>query len=141
MKPKHFRLLTKEITRTMASDRTNDLKKLIQTKLKTKFDNVFFEQGQQDKMFPSAVFTLRSVDLGDLARKDYILEVDVWTKGESTYTADNMTDTVCDLLQAENLPQTTILPVFYLIDSRSILDEDKEINHRLIRFQVQLYDV
>lgn len=125
----------------MASDRTNDLKKLIQTKLKTKFDNVFFEQGQQDKMFPSAVFALRSVDLGDLARKDYILEVDVWTKGESTYTADNMTDTVCDLLQAENLPQTTILPVFYLIDSRSILDEDKEINHRLIRFQVQLYDV
>lgn len=141
MKPKHFRLLTKEITRTMASDRTNDLKKLIQTKLKTKFNNVFFEQGQQDKMYPSAVFSLRSVDLGDLARKDYILEVDVWTKGESTYTADNMTDTVCDLLQAENLPQTTILPVFYLIDSRSILDEDKEINHRLIRFQVQLYDV
>lgn len=125
----------------MASDRTNDLKKLIQTKLKTKFNNVFFEQGQQDKMYPSAVFSLRSVDLGDLARKDYILEVDVWTKGESTYTADNMTDTVCDLLQAENLPQTTILPVFYLIDSRSILDEDKEINHRLIRFQVQLYDV
>lgn len=125
----------------MASDRTNDLKKLIQTKLKTKFNNVFFEQGQQDKMYPSAVFSLRSVDLGDLARKDYILEVDVWAKGESTYTADNMTDTVCDLLQAENLPQTTILPVFYLIDSRSILDEDKEINHRLIRFQVQLYDV
>lgn len=141
MKPKHFRLLTKEITRTMASDRTNDLKKLIQTMLKTKFNNVFFEQGQQDKMYPSAVFSLRSVDLGDLARKDYILEVDVWTKGESTYTADNMTDTVCDLLQAENLPQLTILPVFYLIDSRSILDEDKEINHRLIRFQVQLYDV
>lgn len=125
----------------MASDRTNDLKKLIQTMLKTKFNNVFFEQGQQDKMYPSAVFSLRSVDLGDLARKDYILEVDVWTKGESTYTADNMTDTVCDLLQAENLPQLTILPVFYLIDSRSILDEDKEINHRLIRFQVQLYDV
>ncbi len=141
MKPKHFRLLTKEITRTMASDRTNDLKKLIQTMLKTKFNNVFFERGQQDKMYPSAVFSLRSVDLGDLARKDYILEVDVWTKGESTYTANNMTDTVCDLLQAENLPQTTILPVFYLIDSRSILDEDKEINHRLIRFQVQLYDV
>ena len=92
-------------------------------------------------MFPSVVFNLRSVDLGDLSRKDYILEIDVWTKGESTYAIDNMTDIICDLLQAENLPQTTILPVFYLIDSRAILDEDKKINHRLIRFQVQLYDV
>lgn len=141
MKPRHFHLLTKEITKTMASERTNDLKKLIQTKLKTKYDNVFFEQGQQSKMFPSVVYNLRSVDLGDLSRKDYILEIDVWTKGESTYAIDNMTDIICDLLQAENLPQTTILPVFYLIDSRAIIDEDKEINHRLIRFQVQLYDV
>lgn len=141
MKPRHFHLLTKEITKTMASERTNDLKKLITTQLKTKYDNVFFGQGQQAKMFPSVVFNLRSVDLGDLSRKDYILEIDVWTKGESTYAIDNMTDIICDLLQAENLPQTTILPVFYLIDSRAILDEDKEINHRLIRFQVQLYDV
>lgn len=141
MKPRHFHLLTKEITKTMASERTNDLKKLIQTQLKTKYDNVFFKQGQQSKMFPSVVYNLRSVDLGDLSRKDYILEIDVWTKGESTYAIDNMTDIICDLLQAENLPQTTILPVFYLIDSRAILDEDKEINHRLIRFQVQLYDV
>ena len=92
----------------MASERTNDLKKLIQTQLKTKYDNVFFGQGQQAKMFPSAVFNLRSVDLGDLSRKDYILEIDVWTKGESTYAIDNMTDIICDLLQAENLPQTTM---------------------------------
>ena len=120
--------------------RTNDLKKLIQTKLKTLTTNVFFEQATDNALYPHIVFDFRTIDLGDLARQDYILEVDVWDKGTSTTRVDELADKVEDLLQAKNLPQTNILPTFYKIDRRSIIDTDKSIKHRLIKFQIQNYE-
>ena len=120
--------------------RTNDLKKLIQTKLKTLTTNVFFEQATDNALYPHIVFDFRTIDLGDLARQDYILEVDVWDKGTSTTKVDELSDKVEDLLQAKNLPQTNILPTFYKIDRRSIIDTDKSIKHRFIKFQIQNYE-
>ena len=125
----------------MANDptRTNDLKKLIQTQLKTLTTNVFFENATDDKLYPHIVFNFRTIDLGDLWRQDYILEIDVWDKKNSTYDVDELSDKVEDLLQAKNLPQTRVLPTFYKIDRKSIYDSDKSIKHRLIRFQIQNY--
>lgn len=119
--------------------RTNDLKILLTTKLKTLTTNVFFEQATDDKLYPHVVFSFRQIDLGDLTRQDYILEVDVWDKGTSTTGVDELSDKIEDLLQAQNLPQTHILPTFYKMDRKSIYDSDKSIKHRLIRFQIQNY--
>lgn len=119
--------------------RTNDLKKLVQTKLKTLTTNVFFEQATDNALYPHAVFNFREIDLGDISRQDYVLEVDVWDKGTSTTAVDELADKIEDLLQLQNLPQTNILPTFFKIDRKSILDQDKAIKHRLIRFQIQNY--
>lgn len=119
--------------------RTNDLKKLITQKLKTLTNNVFYEQATDNALYPHLVFSFRTIDLGDLSRQDYILEVDVWDKGTSTAKVDELSDQVEDLLHTENLPQENILPTFYTIDRKSILDSDKSIKHRLIRFQIQNY--
>ena len=125
----------------MASDptKTNDLKKLIQTKLKTLTTNVYFEIAADNALYPHIVFTFNSVDLGDLSRQDYILYIDVWDKGNNSTAIDELCDNIETLLQAQNLPQTRILPTFYLMDRKSIPDEDKQIRHRLIRFQIQNY--
>ena len=119
--------------------RTNDLKKLVQTKLKTIATNVFFEQATDNALYPHAVFNFKTIDLGDLWRQDYILEVDVWDKGTSTMQVDELSDKIEDLLQLQNLPQTKILPTFFKIDRKTIIDSDKSIKHRLIRFQIQNY--
>jgi len=119
--------------------RTNDLKKLITQKLKTLTNNVFYEQATDNALYPHLVFSFRTIDLGDLSRQDYILEVDVWDKGTSTVQVDELSDQIEDLLHTENLPQENILPTFYTIDRKSILDSDKSIKHRLIRFQIQNY--
>lgn len=120
--------------------RTNDLKKLVQTKLKTLTTNVYHEIADKDAVYPHIVFNFRRIDLQDLSRQDYILEVDVWDKGTSTTTVDDLADSVENLLQGKNLPQTNVLPTFYLIDRRNILDEDKSIRHRQIQFQIQNYE-
>lgn len=119
--------------------RTNDLKILLKTKLNTLATNVFFEQATDNALYPHIVFSFRTIELGDLSRKDYILEVDVWDKGTNSTNVDELADKVEDLLQAQNLPQTNILPTFYLMDRKSVLDPDKDIKHRLIRFQIQNY--
>lgn len=124
----------------MASDtRTNELKKFLQTKLKTITNDVYYEQADDNALYPHIVFSFRTIDLGDLSRQDYILEIDLWDKGLDTNAIDKMADDVENLLQGQNLPQTGILPTFYLYDRKSILDSDKDIKHRLIRFQIQNY--
>ena len=122
--------------------RTNDLKKLVQTKLKTISNkvSVYHEIADDKAIYPHLVFSFRRLDLSDLSRQDYVLQVDVWDRSNSTQMVDDLADSVESLLQAENLPQTNILPTFYLIDRKSVEDEDKMIKHRIIQFQVQNYE-
>ena len=120
--------------------RTNDLKYLVQSKLKTLTANVYYEIANEKKMFPHIVFNFRRIDLGDLWRQDYILEIDIWDKQDSSLRVDDLADQVENLLQAENLPQNNVLPTFYLIDRQDVPDENKEIKHRRVQFQIQNYE-
>ena len=120
--------------------RTNDLKYLVQAKLKTLTANVYFKIANEKKLYPHIVFNFRRIDLGDLWRQDYILEIDIWDKQDSSLRVDDLADSVENLLQAENLPQTNVLPTFYLIDRQDIPDEDKEIKHIRVQFQIQNYE-
>lgn len=120
--------------------RTNDLKKLITTQLKTLVSNVYYEIADDNAMYPHVVYVFKTIDLGDLSRQDYVLSIDVWSKGPSSRTIDDLCDSIENLLQSKNLPQENILPTFYLIDRQTLIDEDKSIKHRLIRFQIQNYE-
>ena len=122
-----------------STTKTNDLKELVQTKLKTLTTDAYFEQARDNALYPHIVFSFRETNLGDLSRQDYILEIDVWDKGTETTAVDALADNVEDLLHTKNLPQTNVLPTFYKIDRKAIVDSDKSIKHRLIRFQIQNY--
>lgn len=120
--------------------RTNDLIELIKTKLSTVASNVYYEVADEDALYPHVVFSFQQINLGDLSRQDYELDVNVWDKGEETETVENLCDSIEHLLHGANLPQKNILPTFYLIDRRILFDEDKEIRHRVVRFQIQNYE-
>lgn len=123
-----------------SNTRTNYLKKLIQAQLKTVVENVYYEIASDDALYPHIVFNFERIDLGDLARQDYILRIDIWDKSQNTVAIDSVADNVENLLQAENIPQDHVLPTFYLIDRHNIEDSDKNIKHREIRFQIQNYE-
>lgn len=119
--------------------RTNNLKKLIQTKLKSLNIPVYYKRASDSAGYPHIVFTLRSINTGDLIRSDYDLEIDIWDKGKA-YDADETADTVEELLKSKNFPTDEVLPTFYADNRKTIDDEDKAISHIRLSFVVQTYE-
>lgn len=119
---------------------TNDLRKLIQSRLKEICENVFFETADNEKLYPHIVYSYETVNLDDLNRKDYIIDINLWDKDSSAVRIEDMTDIVERVFNNQNLPQDTILPTFYKVDRKIIPDEDKKIRHRLVRILVQNYE-
>lgn len=119
--------------------KTKDLRKVIQTYLLTVCDNVFYETAPDDQMYPHIVWNLTRVDLGDIHRDDLILDVDLWDRDTDAKDIDDMADSIEEMFNANNDPQTTILPTFFRIDRKNVIDEDKRIKHRILSFQIQNY--
>lgn len=121
--------------------RTNDLRKLIQTQLKTVCSDVFYQTANPDALYPHVVFSFDRIDLTDLSRQDYRLLIDVWDNNwRNTTRIDSLCDTIEHLFHTENMPQDYVLPTFYLEDRKTVLDEDKSIQHRIICYIVQNYE-
>ena len=120
--------------------RTNSLRKLLTKMLKTVCENVYYEVADEEKMYPHIVFSISSIDLGNMERKDYIAEIEIWDKSMSAVKTEELKDKVEDLFNAENAPQDDILPTFFLVNSKKVNDDDKEIRHRLVEVQIQNYE-
>jgi len=120
--------------------RSNDLRKLVQSQLKTVCDKVYYRQADSDAMYPHIVFKMRSINTGDLSRSDYILQIDVWDKSSSNLRVIDLADEVEDALKSKNLPQSGILPTFYTDNRTDVDDDDKSIKHIQIDIVVQLYE-
>lgn len=119
--------------------KTADLRKLIVEKLNTTTGATYYMRAPSDALNPYKVFTLSRVALGDLSRDDYELTVDIWDHGTDTKVIDEIADQLEELLNAANLPQTTILPTFFREARFPVDDPDKDIQHIQLTFQCQLY--
>lgn len=119
--------------------RTNDLRKLVQSRLKSICSKVYYKVADEDAVYPHIVFNIKSVDLGDLSRHDYSIDIDIWDK-DDPYNAEELADKTEDLFDCENIPQDTILPTFFLDNRTTVTDDDKSINHIIIRVIAQNYE-
>lgn len=120
--------------------RTNELRKLINSQLKTLYDEVYYLQANENAMYPHCVFLLESINTGDLSRSDYLLKIDLWDKSSSSYNIEESADKVEDLLKTKNLPQTGILPTIFTESRRTVVDDDKKIKHIQLDLTIQLYE-
>lgn len=119
--------------------RTNELRKLIRTMLLPICSNVYYRLADEKALYPHIVFEFRRLDLGDLSRQDYTVEIDVWDKNVSNI--EDMCDNIERIFNNNNKPQESILPTFFIESRDSIEDEDKTIQHRLIKVSCQNYEV
>lgn len=120
--------------------KTNDLRELIQGKLKTVCNNVYYENAIDDDMYPHCVFSFGNIINDDFSRADISVAIDVWDKSESAAAVEDLCDDIEKLFNNSNLPQENILPTFFLANRIPVVDEDKKIRHRVIKLLVQNYE-
>lgn len=101
-------------------------------------NKVYYRIADEDNIYPHIVFRFRKLDLGDLFRQDYMLEIDVWDK--DVIHIEDMCDQIEWIFNNNNNPQNTILPTFFIESRDDIEDEDKSIQHRLLRVECQNYE-
>ena len=116
----------------------NDLRELIQSKLLTVCDNVYYFLADDRRLYPHIVFNLSRSMKYDFARDDVTLDVDIFTKSEAD--AQDLADDVEEMFNNLNDPQSTLLPTFFVERITSVADADKSIRHKSVEITVQNYE-
>ena len=120
--------------------KTADLRELITTQLNSVDGGTYHRRAPNDAAFPYKTYALTRVDLGDLSRDDFMLEVDVWDHSDDAKTVEAIADEVEAMFNDANLPQSTILPTFFRESRIPVDDPDKDIQHIRLAFLVELYE-
>ena len=119
--------------------KTAELRKLITEQLNTVPGATYYRRARDNASYPYKTFALSRIALGDLSRDDHDLCIDIWDRSADPKTVDSIADSIEELLNAANLPQSTILPTFYR-DSRYPVDEDdKLLQHVQLHITIQNY--
>lgn len=120
--------------------KTAALRKLIVSKLNTVPGGSYYLHADDRASYPYKTFELSRISLGDLARDDIDLCVDVWDIAADSKQVDEIADQIEVLFNATNIPQETILPTFFRESRYPVVDEDKTIQHIQMHFTVQNYE-
>lgn len=118
--------------------KTKTLRKLIIEKLQTVEGGVYHRHAPKDAPYPYKTFNLSSVSFTD-ARDDQELEVDIWDRSLDPKAAEDIADQIEALFNDANLPAPPIYPTFFREGRQTVDDPDKNLQHILLRFLVQLY--
>lgn len=118
--------------------KTIELRKVIQSKINT-IINSYYRKADAEAAYPYAVFNFENIDLSDINRDDLILIVDIWAHGNDTTFIEEAADKIEKIFNAANLPNEYVLPTFYRISRKPVDDEDKMIQRRELKFQIQNY--
>lgn len=127
----------------MSLNISNSLRKVIQTalsSLKNTYDikEVSYRVASDDAMYPHVVYHIDSISPTDMGRHDFLLDIDVWDRGEAERALE-ITDAIRELFAFWNTPQEDILPTFYDMSSGQVDDPDRTIVHYVLRIQGQVY--
>lgn len=120
--------------------KTNSLRMLIQSKLKTVCSDVYFENADEKALYPHVVYSWGTTLNDDLHRDDVSVIIDVWDRSTKASVIENLCDDIEVLFDNSNLPQNDILPTFFLDSRLPVPDEDKRIKHRQLKIIVQNYE-
>lgn len=123
----------------MKVSKTLELRKIIKVELEKVIQRVCYESATDDTEFPYVIYTLNS-SLKNYSRDDVTLTVDVWDRNTSTKVVEQLADDIEQLLHSKTLSNDIVYPTIYLEVRNSIIDEDKTLKRRQLRFSIQNYE-
>ena len=119
--------------------KTANLRQLIVAQLNTTTGATYYRNAPDNAAYPYKTFELSRANLGDLARDDIDLCVDIWDHAADSKAVDLIADAIDELFNATNLPQDNILPTFVRDSRYTVTEDDKTIQHIQMHFTVQNY--
>lgn len=119
--------------------KTVELRNIIQSNITNIIERCYYRVADEEAAFPYAVYDFENIDLGDIARDDLILLIDLWDQSIDSTTIENIADEIEDLFNAANIPNEYVLPTFYRVSRKTIDDPDKTLIRRQLKFQIQNY--
>ena len=119
--------------------KTANLRQLIVAQLNTTTGATYYRNAPDNAAYPYKTFELSRANLGDLARDDIDLCVDIWDHAADSKAVDLIADAIDELFNATNLPQDNILPTFFRDRLYTVTEDDKTIHDIQMHFTVQNY--
>lgn len=120
--------------------KTIELKKALNTLLKTVATRVFYEEAAAIKVYPYVVFELSEIGY-DAGKTLYQLEVNALDYGSDTTTVETLADDIQELLNKYYYINTNIQFSIYKGIKGSVKESEKEIIRRRLLFEVQLHEL
>ena len=125
-----------------------ELKKQLQTFLKTKATRVYYERANHVSTYPYVVFNLRNSIEQEGNREDFILEIDVWGYEDGVTALETLVGNI-DGDGSLTSPTGLHRKLIYVSDSISIklyresrldiADSDERVRRRQLRYIAQVY--
>ena len=117
-----------------------EVRKVIQSHLKTIHPRIFFQKAYENAQFPYVVYEIEILDLGDNLQL-VTLDVDGWSDDYSDTTdLENLMSNIDASFKKEIIINDSLVISFYRDRKLSIIDDDPRINRRKYIYQARLYE-
>ena len=116
------------------------LRTALQTILKAKASNIYYEEAPDTHPYPYVVYELSELS-HDSGRTLIQLEVNVIDRGDSTSVAETLADEIQDALHKLYYIDASIQFSSYKNQRNTIKEDDKQIIRRRLLFEIHLHEL
>lgn len=112
----------------------------IREKLKKDIDAVvenYFLTSYAKAKYPYAVLDIKEID--DQIYIPYILEIEIWDKGDDTSNIEKICDDLKELLNNKTCIEDNYAYIIWFASCITNVDEDKLIKRRISTFEIHMY--
>lgn len=116
------------------------LKEFVYTNISSIASTYDNNQAINNSVFPYVTYELNLNEFNsENSHSGLILEVNVWDNKPDTSIIDGICDTIITVLNREILHVVGTSAIFYLVSRIPVVDEDINIRHRQLNFEVKSY--
>jgi hypothetical protein len=120
-------------------DKMIELRKVIQTYLKSKHARVYFQVAPDNATYPFVVYELpNSIDDGAMER--FVLDIDVWDDESDTTSLETLASNIDNGLHRLTVMSNGLGCTFYRENRMSMTDDDSRLRRRKLIYQIRTHE-